>query len=201
MQKITLLLCFICLGFQAHAQKDFKKFMKLLSGEYDNLAQTKRDTAAGRMHIHIAKVNVPIMGKNVFFVQYQRNNNPKDIYRQRLYVFQQNNGKIMSESYSFIADSLFKDFSKNKEKQQSLTKEQVKISVGCPSLWTYEGTAFIGKTDSCKFFSQRRGRDIFIFDRMKISKTGMATTEAAKDENGKILFGKLDDWALDLIRN
>ena len=200
MRLLTLLFCLIYLNTQAQTQRDFKKLCRLFAGEYDNLAQTKRDTSAGRMHIHIAKVAVPILGKNVFFVQYQRNANPNDIYRQRLYSFKREDGKITSESCAFVADSLFRDFGKNPSKQKALTKEQVKVTVNCPSVWTFDGTQFVGKTDSCKFFSQRRGKDIFIFDRMRISKTGMGTTEAAKDDTGKILFGKLDDWALDLLR-
>jgi hypothetical protein len=196
MRTLTLLLTLISFGVQAQTPRDFKKLCRLFAGEYDNIAQTKRDTSASRMHIHIAKVDVPFLGKHIYFVQYQRNGNPTDIYRQRLYNFKRENGKITS----FVADSLFKDFSKSTVKQKTLIKEQIKITVGCPSVWTVAGTDFVGKTDSCKFFSQRRGKDIYIFDRMRISKLGMGTTEAAKDDAGKILFGKLDDWALDLVR-
>jgi hypothetical protein len=200
MRTLVLLFCLFCLSAQADAQRDFKKLCRLFAGEYDNLAQTQRDPKAGRMHIHIAKVAVPILGKYVFFVQYQRNANPSDIYRQRLYIFKKDKGKITSEAYSFVADSLNRDFSKNLDKQKNITKVQLKFTVGCPSVWTNEGTQFVGKTDSCRFFSQKRGKDIFIFDRMRISETGMGTTEAAKDEKGDIIFGKLDDWALDLVR-
>jgi CpeT/CpcT family (DUF1001) len=200
MRKLTFLFCLLSIGLQAQTQRDFKKLCRLFAGEFDNATQTNGDTAIGRMHIHIAKVNVSFLGKNVFFVQYQRNNNPNDIYRPRLYSFKRENGKITSESCSFVADSLFRDFGKNAAKQATLTKEQVKVTVNCPSVWTVVGTDFVGKTDSCKFFSARRKQDIYIFDRMRISKTGMGTTEAAKDESGKILFGKLDDWALDLLR-
>jgi hypothetical protein len=58
----------------------------------------------------------------------------------------------------------------------------------------------VGKADACAYFSAKRGKNIFIYDRMKISASGMATSEAAKDENGMLLFGDLDGWALVLDR-
>jgi hypothetical protein len=179
---------------------DFQTLLARIEGEFDNLVQTQKDPKASRMHVSIRKVSVPALAEHVYFVQYLRNNDPKNVYRQRLIVFQSTESEITSEAFSFLKDSLYSDFGTNTKKQLSLNRNEVKSSLGCPSKWILINNDMVGKADACAYFSAKRGKNIFIYDRMKISASGMATSEAAKDENGMLLFGDLDGWALVLDR-
>ena len=183
-------------------KKDFKQLLKLFEGSYKTTASEGTPTEKqllDQMTITVKRIDGSYLGKQVFYVKYVRGNG--SLYRQRLYTFTYDGQKIQSESVAFLKDSLFIDFYENGEKVKNLNKTDMKVGVGCPDTWVKTADGFIGSMDSCAFKSERRGgKEIYIFSRMKVSKQGMATTEAGKDETGKILFGKLDDYALKLVR-
>lgn len=204
---LALLLCYVGATAQQITPKDFKKICRIFAGEYDSVGETfnglpSEKAAFERMHITVAPVQVPFLGKNVFYVKYLKQNDPKQLYRQRLYVFKYDKSKksLTSEALSFQKDSAFVDLHLNPAKQQELTAAQLKSSLGCPSAWLPEGDAYVGRADSCVFYSSRRQENIFIYDKMRIAPNGLSTSEMGKDKTGKILFGSPSEYALKLNR-
>ena len=208
--KNLFALALLLLATAAWAQptpKDFKKLLRLFPGEYDSLGETFNGTPTEkekfeRMHILVAPVRVSVLGEHVFYVKYLKQNDPKQIYRQRLYVFRydKTTRSIVSEAHSFQKDSAFVDLHLYPEKQKSLTSQQIKTSLGCPSSWQTDGDGYVSHADSCAFYSARRQENIFIYDKMRLTPSGMATSEMGKDKTGKILFGSPTEYALKLNR-
>jgi hypothetical protein len=195
------LLCFLFVPFLAFSQsskRDFKQLLKTFEGHYK--AETTPSDPTAIVGIEATPVKLSFVKEPVFYVKWIRANGK--VYRQRLYVFNYNKATktITSEAMSFKIDSLFYDFYKNSEKVNTLTQNDLKTTLGCPDTWQRTNSQFVGSVDSCKFNSERRGKPIYISGRLKVDANGWASTEVGKDENGKILFGKLDDYALQIKR-
>lgn len=200
LQLFFLYLVSISLSAQS-TRKEFKQLLKLFPSKYESMEAGGTPTEKQlieKMTITVVPVNGSLLGKYTFYIKYVRGNG--SLYRQRLMTFKFDNHQITSESVAFVKDSLFVDFYLNSDNVKNLSQSNLKPSLGCADRWTKSGDEFIAKMDSCAFKSDRRGKNIYIFSRMMISDAGMATTEAGKDENGKILFGKLDGYALRLKR-
>jgi hypothetical protein len=98
--QFLLLFPLIFIFFSSAPAKDLKKDMALMmqwfEGRFDNFAQTQeeKESKAEFPHEHIhsifARVNLPAIGENVFYVQQYMDGNEAKIYRQRLYVFSAN---------------------------------------------------------------------------------------------------------------
>lgn len=189
-------------GTAQSSRKEFKQLLRMFEGRYKSVAAegtpAEKQTLE-RMTITVVRIKGSLLGPNVFYVKYVRGNG--SLYRQRLYTFTFENGIIKSKSAGFVTDSLFIDLPKSPEKVKALANADLKITMGCMDTWIKTQEGFIGSMIDCPFKSERRGgKEIYISSRMKVSKTGMATTEAGKDDTGKILFGKMDDYALQLVR-
>ncbi len=95
-QCSTTLAALILLSVSAFAQNlsaDLKLMMKLFEGEFDNYGQTyaEKESKAQYPHEHIhsifARVNLPAVGENVYYVKQYMDGDPAKIYRTRLYSF------------------------------------------------------------------------------------------------------------------
>lgn len=195
--KYLQIILFILLSNYSFAQsskKDFKELTKTFPGKYKTYEGT-----IDAMTITVAPVKSSFLGKDIFYIKYVKKDG--SLYRQRLISMKFDGQNITSETVSFVKDSAFIDFYKDAQKVKNLSQKDIKPSLGCPDTWMKVGDEFIAKMDSCAFKSERRGgKIIYISSRMMVSKNGMGTTEAGKDENGKFLFGSLDGYALKLKR-
>lgn len=97
-------LLFIVLGLavmSAHAdevavlEKDFRTMMQWCPGVYDNQEQVYFEEEQGvdealrheRIHHVFEPAELPAFGKHVFYAQQHLNDDPDQIYRQRIYAF------------------------------------------------------------------------------------------------------------------
>lgn len=191
-------------GIAQTSFRDFKRLLKMFPGEYQTTGEAtgtpSEQQLMNEMKISVIPIDLPQLGENCFYVKYLRGNG--SLYRQRIYTLHYSPAlqSITSESVGFVQDSLFIDFHKNPAQLKALSAADLKQSLDCYDTWHLTKDGFVAKMDSCLFKSERRGKDIYIYSRMMVSSTGLATTEAGKDETGKILFGKLDGYALQLRR-
>ncbi len=199
--KNSILICLLFasyLGIAQSSKRDFRKLLKTFSGTYQATTTPTDPTAI--VGIEAMPVRLSFLNTPVFYVKWLRANGK--VYRQRLYVFKYDklSKTITSEAMSFKTDSLFVDFYKNSTTLNSLTQNDLKTTLGCPDTWLCTDGQFVGSVDDCKFNSERRGKPIYISGRLKVDAESWASTEVGKDENGKILFGKIDDYALQTKR-
>ncbi|MCS6807431.1 MAG: chromophore lyase CpcT/CpeT [Bacteroidota bacterium] len=186
---------------QTPLHEDLKTMMVMITGEFDNFQQVwkEREDKIPDVHEHIHSiffpVKLPAFGEHVLYVKQYMNGNPRNVYRQRLYVFSVNQQEqaIQLDIYSFPVDSLYYDAHLHPEKLTRLTPAMMKRTPGCEVYWkkTPSGDAFIGymKDKTCSVISQRSGKRIFITDSLRLTHDELWIRDEAYDESGNYVFG------------
>lgn len=109
---------------------DFDVLLKDFPGEYDNYAEWESDVeknvSANRQHAHLhsifyGPVNLPAFGDHIFYVQQYEDGNPRKIYRQRLYKFEDSGVDFVLSFYDFKNGSKYIDAQKHPEILSNLT--------------------------------------------------------------------------------
>ena len=75
--------------------RDFTRFLEWFPGEYDNMEQVyfnenlniPDDERHGRIHHFFVPVDLPNFPGKTFYVEQYQNDDPTDVYRQRIYSF------------------------------------------------------------------------------------------------------------------
>ena len=178
---------------------DLQEMLFLFEGEFDNFGQAykEKEDKAPEPHEHIhsifKKVELPSIGKNIFYVMQYFDGDPKKIYRQRMYSFTENKieNSIELTIYSFKVDSLYYNAHTKPEKLSQITFENLTTTAGCNVFWKKTNGEFIGymKDKACNFISKRSGKKIFITDSLKLNKKEIWICDQATDEEGKYVFG------------
>ncbi len=181
--------------------KDFRVLMDWFPGVYDNQEQVyfeeelevAEDLRHERIHHVFKKVELPAFGDNVLYVQQHLNDDPEQIYRQRLYVF--------TPDYDENAVRLTIHAPKNTEalvdahldpgKLSGLTLDDTVIRPGCEVYWKRQANQFVGymHDGACSFHSQRSGKRIVIDDDLVLTESELWISDRAEDEDGNYVFG------------
>lgn len=175
------------------------EIVTLFEGEFDNFQQVykEKEDKVAEVHEHIhsifKKVDLPLLGQNVFYVLQYMDGETTKIYRQRMYSFTKNETEkaIQLDIYSFKTDSLYYYAHNNLTKINGLTMNDLTTTDGCAVYWKKQGEDFIGymKEKACNFISKRSGKKIFITDSLKLNKDEIWIRDEAYDENGSYVFG------------
>ena len=178
---------------------DMALMLSWFKGEFDNFQQVYKEKedkiAEPHEHIHsiFTPVTLPAFGQNVFYVMQYMDGDPKKVYRQRMYAFNEDptENAIRLDIYSFATDSLYYGADKKPEKLASLTPTQMTSTAGCGVYWKKDGAQFWGymKDKTCNFISKRSGKKIFVTDSLRLTKDEIWIRDEAFDEDGKYVFG------------
>lgn len=173
-------------------------------GEFNNYGQVhkEKEDSVPTEYIHenihsvFKKVSLPWLGDHVYFVKQYMDNEPKKIYRQRIYHFTINKAEraIQLDILSFSDPETEKKYlmsDKNPELLQTLTINQLKSIPGCEVFWKKENNRFIGymKEKTCNFISRSSGKRIFITDSLMLNSEEIWIRDEAEDEDGNYVFG------------
>ncbi|MFN4147504.1 MAG: chromophore lyase CpcT/CpeT [Runella sp.] len=183
----------------ASLKEDLALLMTMFSGEFDNYQQYYKEkedkVKEPHQHIHsvFAPVKLPTFGENVLFVKQYLDGNPRKVYRQRLYVFNEDPTEkaIRLDIYSFKTDSLYADAHLKPDKLNGLTADKVVNTPGCAVYWKRDGDKFWGymKDKACSVVSKQTNKKIFITDSLMLSRDELWIRDEATDEDGKYVFG------------
>lgn len=186
---------------QSKLNSDLALMMQWFEGRFDNYQQTFEEKEAKaefpheRIHSIFARVNLPSVGENVFYVQQYMDGDPTKIYRQRLYVFTPNETEkaIELKIYGFDDDKKYANAHLDATKLSGLTRANLKETKGCEVFWRLDagGDKFSGtmKPQACKVMSQRLKKNIIITDDLFLTKDEIWINDQAKDEQGNYVFG------------
>jgi hypothetical protein len=197
--------CFSGLKSQDMAA-DWLKMRAWFSGEFDNFQQAwkeKEDNIADSLrheHIHsiFLPVDMPELGKNVFFVKQYMDGDTDKIYRMRVYNFFENKAEnaIQLDIFTFkdkADETRFKNANRTPDMLKNLKPENFTKTDGCEVFWKFHADkgAFIGymKDRACNFVSKRSGKRIFITDSLRLTENQIWIGDRATDENGNYVFG------------
>lgn len=183
---------------------DLALMMQWFEGEFNNFQQVwkeKEDSIAQELrheHIHsiFAKVDMPKIGKNTFFVKQYMDGDTNNIYRQRVYNFHVNEEEkaIQLDIYSFKTPADEKKYRQADKKPTLLTNlssEDFRNLPGCAVYWKKQDDHFIGfmKEKACHFTSRRSGKEIYITDSLMLSQDDIWIRDEAYDAEGNYVFG------------
>lgn len=205
MKKFFVVTSIILLSFTSIFSKgledDLKLFTSWFEGRFDNFAQyyndkeNKAEFPHQNIHSIFKKVDLPQIGKTVFYVQQYSDGDESKIYRQRLYNFTLDKAEkaIKLTIYNFDDEKKYRDSHLDPTKLNGLTMANLTTTTGCEVYWQLnkERDKFSGlmKKDACKVVSKRSGKTIIISDDLFLTKDEIWINDQAKDEQGNYVFG------------
>ncbi|MDQ3042474.1 MAG: chromophore lyase CpcT/CpeT [Acidobacteriota bacterium] len=196
----VLLVCFASVASaQSKLEDDLRLMMKWFEGRFDNFQQTVEEKDARtefpheRIHSIFARVNLPNIGENVFYVQQYMDGDRAKIYRQRLYVFAPNKQEkaIELKIYTFPDEKAVLNAHLDSAKLNNLTLDKMASPKGCEVFWRLNADKFEGsmKPNACRVVSKRSGKTLIITDDLFLTKDEIWINDQAKDEQGNYVFG------------
>ena len=179
---------------------DHARMMGLFGGRFDNNLQTWQEAEDDvpdslrheRIHSIFARVAVPALGRDVFYVQQSLDGDPDRVYRQRLYRFapSPDDGATVLTIYAFPDDEAVRDAHLDPARLSSLAPSDLRAYPGCEVYWTPDGDGFRGVTrrGACRVTS-RSGRELVIEDDLYLDDDEIWIQDRATTAGGEYVFG------------
>lgn len=192
---------FLTISAKGKLEEDMKLFGQWFEGRFDNYAQyyNNKENKVEHPHEHIhsifKRVNLPNLGKDVFFVQQYMDGDESKVYRQRLYIFTPDKKEkaLKLTIYNFDEEKKYRDSHLDETKLNGLTMANLTTTAGCEVFWKLNESRdkFAGymKKDTCKVASKRLNKTIIITDDLFLTKDEIWINDQAKDEQGNYVFG------------
>jgi hypothetical protein len=188
----------------ASLERQLATLLEWFPGEYDNHEQHwQQETVEKRAqpieHIHhlFVPVDAPAIGAHTFFVKQYLDNDPRRIYRQRLYAFDTDSARdaVRLTIYSFKDEKTWADAFKDAARMAALAPSDLEARPGCEVYWRWNADHFVGSmvNDACRFVSQRTGgKEIIINDDLKLTAEEIWISDVARDPEGNLVFGNTE---------
>jgi len=181
--------------------KDFRTMMQWFPGVYDNQeqvyfeAEQEVDEALRHERIHhvFEPVDLPAFGEHVFYVQQHLNDDPAEIYRQRIYSFQPDYDEGAVRLTIHIPNDVASlvDAHLDLTKLTGLLPEQTRVLPGCDVFWRRQDNHFVGymRPNACSYVSSESGKRIIFNDDLLLTENALWISDRAEDEEGNRVFG------------
>ena len=181
--------------------KDFHTMMSWFPGVYDNQEQVyfeqeqEVDEALRHERIHhvFEPVYLPAFGEHVFYVQQHLNDDPAQIYRQRIYTFRPDyeEGAIRLTIHIPNDVASLVDAHLDSTKLSGLSPEQTRVLPGCDVFWRRQSNHFVGymTPNACSYVSSESGKRIIFNDDLLLTEEALWISDRAQDEEGNRVFG------------
>lgn len=175
-------------------KRDFNRFLEWFPGRYDNIEQVyfeenlgiERDQRHGRTHHIFTRVNLPEFPGETFYIEQYRNNDPGDVYRQRIYSFEPDFDENAIRLVIYIpkdADAILGAHA-NPGKLKDLTPDDFIIYPGCQVYWRYQLDHYHGtmKKGACRVNDPRSGnKPLVVTNDLQLSKSGIWVRDEGVD--------------------
>ena len=181
--------------------KDFHTMMSWFPGVYDNQeqvyfeAEQEVDEALRHERIHhvFEPVDLPAFGEHVFYVQQHLNDDPTQIYRQRIYTFRPDYEEDAIRLTIHIPNDVASlvDAHLDPTKLSGLSPEQTRVLPGCDVFWRRQANHFVGymTPNACSYVSSESGKRIIFNDDLLLTEEALWISDRAQDEEGNRVFG------------
>jgi len=199
-----------CTPSQAHSEddangqilkRDFKRMMELFPGRYDNQEQVyfndnldvPEDERHGRIHHIFTPVELENFPGTTFYIEQYQNNDPADVYRQRIYSFEPDYIENAIRLTIYIPkdpESLLNAHT-DLSKLDGIEPSQFTTYEGCDVFWKAQLEHFHGymKKGACRVESKRSGKTLIIEDDLQLSKSAIWIRDVGWDEDGNMVYG------------
>jgi hypothetical protein len=185
--------------------RDLALFLTWLEGRFDNDRQvffdrdlmTPEHARNSRFHSIFRRVDLPVFGPNVFYVEQYSDNDPARVGRQRIYVFSPDyaEGAIKLTIHVPKEPAALLQAWRVPAKLAGLTPAQTTIYPGCDVWWKRQGNQFIGhmKPGACRIGSERSRRPIVDTEHFVLTQDEIWVLDAAPDARGAYVYGRSAD--------
>ena len=182
-------------------KRDFSRMMDWFPGRYDNQEQVyfedsldvDEDLRHGRIHHLFVPADLPDFPGTTFYIQQYQNDDPKDVYRQRIYSFEPDfdENAVRLTIYIPKDSKALLNAHEDPSKLKGLKREDFSIYPGCEVFWKYQNDYFHGymKEGACSTKSKRSGKTLFFTDDLQLSKTAIWIRDEAEDADGNYVYG------------
>jgi len=199
-----------CSASEAHSEdspeakilkRDFNRMMEWFPGRYDNQEQVyfndnlgiAEENRHGRIHHIFTPVQLDDFPGTTFYIQQYQNDDPADVYRQRIYSFEpdfEENAIRLTIYIPKDAGALL-NAHEDVSRLEGLTPVQFTTYDGCDVFWKAQLDHFHGymKKDACQVESRRSGKTLIIEDDLQLSKSGIWIRDEATDADGNYVYG------------
>ena len=138
-------------------------------------------------------VDLPAFGEHVFYVQQHLNDDPAQIYRQRIYASQPDYEESAIRPIIHIPNDVASlvDAHIDPAKLSSLSPEQTRVLPGCDVFWRRQANHFVGymTPNACSYVSSESGKRIIFNDDLLLTEEALRISDRAQDEEGNRVFG------------
>jgi hypothetical protein len=182
---------------------DLERFLAWFPGEYDNHEQVWQQVQDGlppearqeRIHHHFVRVTLPAVGDHVFFVLQTLDDDPRQVYRQRLYRFEPDpaRGAIRLHIYKLRDETSYRQAVEQPELLNGLTEDDLlAIAPGCEVYWRYNGEYYDGNLDpgACHFYSEEAGEELYMADTLRLMEDEIWIGDKAVNAEGELVLGR-----------
>jgi len=199
-----------CVVSQAHSEddanakilkRDFARMMDWLPGRYDNQEQVyfngnlkvPKEEQHGRLHHIFMPVDLDNIPGTTFYIQQYKNDDPSDIFRQRIYSFAPDfdENAIRQIIYTAKDPKAILDAHEDPSKLEEITTSQFITHKGCDIFWTAQLDHFQGnmKPGACQVKKNPSDKTLNIETNLQLSRSGIWILEEATDSDGHYVYG------------
>lgn len=185
---IFILSVFLCFQAYSQASKDLKKLAKMMSGSFNNLEQTARDSQFLRIQLKIDRIWHKTKSSSIWlYVEQALMKHADNPYRQRVYeVKQLAPNQFLSEVYLLKNPGLYIS---NLKGIENLTKDSLLKKAECSVyLEKKSNELFVGGTKGKACASELKGAK-FATSEVEIAPQGMKTLDRGFNGSDKQVWG------------
>jgi len=181
--------------------RDFTRFLEWFPGEYDNMEQTyfnwnlkiPEDERHNRIHHIFMPVDLPNFPGSTFYIEQYQNDDPEDVYRQRIYSFEPDYDENAIRLTIYIpedAEALL-GAHEDTSKLDGLFPAAFTTYEGCEVYWRFGNGHYHGtmKEGACRVESKRSGKTLVITDDLQLSQNSIWIRDEAVDTEGNYIYG------------
>lgn len=171
-----------------------QRFAELLEGRYDTHAPASPTALPADLRLIDSRqrVHAPALGDVVFYLQLNQGAD-RSLYRQRILVFEQRDGRIEQNAHTIKEAERFVDAVSGDAVLQGITADDLEpmFESGCTQVWTADDDGFSGYTDpaTCRIISSRTGKPRRIEAETILRADTLALAERGFDDDMTQLFG------------
>lgn len=181
--------------------KDMAVFLDWFAGRYDNDLQVfwepdlkvPEDARHERIHSIFRPVELPAFGDHVFYVEQYADGDPAKLFRQRIYVFVQDDAEraVRLKIFTPKAPDKLAGAWRNAKLLEKLKPADTTYTEGCDVFWRRQANQFLGsmKPGACRIASQRTGQDLVITDDLVLTADEIWISDRATTPDGAYVFG------------
>ena len=185
-----LLVVGACATARAPRDLELNRIVALLVGDYSSAAGG--GVREGRaIYMRIRSVTPPQGRRVALYAEMRHDDAAGEIYRQRLYVFDETPGRLSNvmTALAFDDSATAASLIENPHLAPGLATKNP-LAEGCAAVWQADGAAFIARVDpaTCQI-TGKRGDQRRIESLTRISANGIGQLERGYDLDGRLLFG------------